>query len=212
MVKKCIKCEITQYLDQFAKEPRKRRKDQYHPVCKTCKAIYDREYREKNKEKLRKKKKIYAQKNAIKINTRSRKYAIENWAQILKYKQNWSKKKKLKDMNYRISCILRTRLNKAIKGKFKTGSAVNDLGCSIEQLLIHLESQFYNHPTSKIGMSWENYGQNGWNIDHIKPFVSFNLTNYEELQQACHYTNLRPIWVEEHTIKSAKERRNFSSF
>ena len=54
------------------------------------------------------------------------------------------------------------RLISAIKGNFKSGSAVKDLGCSIDFLKQYLEVKFYGK------MSWDNYGIH-WVIDHIIP-------------------------------------------
>ena len=81
-------------------------------------------------------------------------------------------------------------------GNKKNGSAVKDLGCSLEQLKRHLEDQFIS------GMVWENYGK--WHIDHIKPLVSFDLTDRKQLIDACHYTNLQPLWVEDNLRKGSK--------
>jgi hypothetical protein len=102
----------------------------------------------------------------------------------------WKKIQYSSNLDFRLRTILRSRLNSAIKNNQKTGSAVKDLGCNIEELKLYLEAKF--HP----GMSWENYGKGSdkWNIDHIIPLVSFDLTNREELLKACHYTNLQPLW------------------
>ena len=78
------------------------------------------------------------------------------------------------------------------------GSAVRDLGCSVEELKRHLEKQFQPK------MNWENYGLYGWHIDHIKPLVNFDLTNREQFLEACHYTNLQPLWAEDNLSKGAK--------
>jgi hypothetical protein len=43
-------------------------------------------------------------------------------------------------------------------------------------------------------MSWENYGRKGWEIDHVRPCASFDLTRHEEVLACFHYTNLRPLW------------------
>lgn len=91
---------------------------------------------------------------------------------------------------------LRTRLYVALKKDFKSGSAVRDLGCSIQELRVHLEKKF------QIGMTWENYGK--WHIDHIKPLSKFNLTEREELLLVSHYTNLQPLWARENIIKGNK--------
>ena len=83
----------------------------------------------------------------------------------------------------------------AFKKGLKKGSAIRDLGCSIEFLKKFLESQF------QPGMSWSNLGlknkdENGfyWEIDHIVPFYEVDLNNREELLKVCHYSNLRSAW------------------
>ena len=84
----------------------------------------------------------------------------------------------------------------AIKKNYKRGSTVRDLGCTIPELLIHIESQF------KKGMTWSNWGMFGWHIDHIKPLYSFNLSNKEKFLEAVHYTNLQPLWAKENLVKN----------
>lgn len=93
---------------------------------------------------------------------------------------------------------LRSRLNKALKGGYKIGSAIGDLGCTIEELKAHLESQFQE------GMTWDNWSKDGWHIDHIKPLASFDLADEEDLKKACHYTNLQPLWAKDNLSKGNK--------
>jgi hypothetical protein len=106
--------------------------------------------------------------------------------------------------NKRLARNLRGRLNKALHGNYKAGSAVNDLGCSIAELKQHLESQF------KPGMSWDNYGRNGWHIDHITPLCRFNLQDEIEFKKACHFTNLQPLWAGDN-LEKRKTDGTFSS-
>ena len=117
----------------------------------------------------------------------------ETNARVAIYHRN----KKLADVNYRIKCRLRNRLWKVLRGNYKTGSAVRDLGCSIEHFKKHLEAQF------QPGMTWENYGNGGWHLDHIRPLVLFDLTDRSQFLEAAHYTNLQPLWAKDNLSKGA---------
>jgi hypothetical protein len=110
--------------------------------------------------------------------------------------KEYRKEKYDKDIQFRISTILRSRLGKAIKDEFKIGSAIKDLGCSITELKSYLESKFLT------GMTWDNYGLDGWHIDHIKPLSAFNLSDKKQILEACHYTNLQPLWAKDNLSKS----------
>ena len=74
------------------------------------------------------------------------------------------------------------------------------VGCSREELKAHLERRF------KPGMSWENYGVNGWEIDHLKPCISFDLLDHHQQRLCFHYSNLRPMWAKDNRAKSDKVR------
>ena len=52
------------------------------------------------------------------------------------------------------------------------------------------------------GMSWDNYGE--WEIDHIRPCASFDLTDVGEQLKCFHYTNLQPLWMIDNIIKKDK--------
>ncbi len=100
------------------------------------------------------------------------------------------------NLSARLANQLRCRLNMAIRGNAnRAGSAVKDLGCSTEALRCHLESQFV------FGMTWENWGIE-WEVDHIKPLGLFDLTDRQQFLEACHYTNLQPLFVGDHRIKT----------
>lgn len=107
-------------------------------------------------------------------------------------------KRKQTDPSFRIACNLRTRIAKVVRRDTKGGSTIRDLGCTIDDLKTWLESTFTP------GMSWDNYGTE-WHIDHVKPLVSFDLTNRLEFLQACHFTNLQPLWAFDNLSKGSQE-------
>jgi hypothetical protein len=115
-----------------------------------------------------------------------------------KYNQKYESKRLKIDLNFKIAKNLRSRLSKTIKNNLKFGSAISDLGCSIEEFRQYIQSKF----DSK--MNWDNYGHKGWHLDHIRPLSSFDLTNLEQFKYACHYTNLQPLWAKDNLVKSNK--------
>lgn len=133
---------------------------------------------------------------------KEKEYCRAYWKQYYEdNKKDIHKKRKqfeTNNINHRLAKRLRSRLRNAIVGKYRVGSAVKDLGCSIDEFKAHIESKF------KLGMCWENWGRKGWHIDHITPLSAFDLTNHEQLKRACHYTNLQPLWAKENLSKSDK--------
>lgn len=121
-------------------------------------------------------------------------YRKEHPEQTRLYKQREYQIKQ-NDVLFRLPRILRCRLNQAVKHNYKAGSAVTDLGCSIGNLKLHLESKFLP------GMTWSNWSRTGWHIDHIKPLSIFDLSNPAQVKTACHYTNLQPLWYRDNIRK-----------
>jgi hypothetical protein len=68
-------------------------------------------------------------------------------------------------------------------------------GCSHSEMIQHIESQFED------GMAWDNHGQYGWHLDHIKPLSLFDLSNEAQAKEAMHYTNVQPLWWRDNIIK-----------
>jgi hypothetical protein len=92
----------------------------------------------------------------------------------------------------------RRRCNKAIRRNSVSLSTSQLLGCSYQELIVHMESLF------KPGMSWGNYGKNGWHIDHIIPCSSFNLPSEAEAIKCFNFKNLQPLWWHENLSKGNK--------
>lgn len=157
-----------------------------------------REWYSRNKERVLAEKKAYYLANVESISARKKKLYEENREKIVAQNLAYINKRSKVDPEYRLSRRLRARLNLAVRNNYIGGKAVTELGCSIADFKKYLESLFEGD------MSWENYGPKGWHIDHIKPLSSFDLNNEYELKQACHYSNLRPLWWQDNLRKSNK--------
>ncbi len=159
-----------------------------------------KEYLLRNKDKIAKGGKQYRLQNKEKIKQyqlqnkeKSKRYCLRNKEKIKKRVNKYRINRKKIDINFKLSCGLRNRLNRAIKNNYKLGSAIKDLGCPIEYLKRYLESQFIK------GMNWDNYGK--WQIDHQIPLSIVDLIDRENLLQVCHYTNLQPMWADKNKQK-----------
>lgn len=190
--------EERNYIEQMKNSDNKKVSETKDTTIKTKTSLMQNDWRDITDPKLRKimrlrvNKKRYRDKNKEKI----KKYQQNNKQKLRNYMKEYRKEKYDKDIQFRISTILRSRLGKAIKDESKIGSAIKDLGCSITELKSYLESKFLT------GMTWDNYGLDGWHIDHIKPLSAFNLSDKKQILEACHYTNLQPLWAKDNLSKS----------
>jgi len=142
--------------------------------------------------------KAYQELNREKVNQWRRDYYARNTEAVIQRNADYAKRRKQTDVSFKLSCYLRSRVNSALKTNKKTGSAIKDLGCTLQELKAHLEAQFTE------GMSWDTYGRHGWHVDHILPLSSFDLTDVVQFKKAVHYTNLQPLWCEDNYQKSNK--------
>ena len=214
--------KIKEYHKQYYQKNKERDKEkikeyhkQYNLNNKEKISLKGKEYYKKNKNK----KKEYQQKNREHIRQRKKflyqlnKKTIQKYNQIKEIRQkrnNYSKQYRQKnkkyfnqyerirrkfDINHKIIRNLRSRLWQAIKGYNKSTHTKELLGCTIDQLKEHLQSKFVN------GMSWENYGKGGWEIDHIRPCSSFDMSDPKEQHECFNYKNLQPLWWENNRKK-----------
>lgn len=183
-MKTCGKCLEIKSIEEFYKSK--------PMVCKLCiqsqqatyraensgyLASYFRNHYEANKEEILDARKTYYQHNKVKIN-------------------QYVKDKYHSDPLFKLATNLRKRMSKMITRNQKSGSAVKDLGCSIDEFKQYIESLF------QPGMTWDNYGE--WHLDHIFPLSKFDLSVSSEFKKACHYSNLQPLWAQDNLKKSNK--------
>jgi len=155
-------------------------------------------YRLANLEKMRANNRAYGLKHREVINERAKLWYKNNKERKIAYNYEWQIRKLETDIQFKLARLLRSRMKHALRGGAKSGSGIRDLGCSSEDLVKHIESQFTGE------MSWQNFGLHGWHIDHIKPLRKFDLTDRKQFLEACHYTNLQPLWAFDNLSKGAK--------
>lgn len=91
-----------------------------------------------------------------------------------------------------------TALRGALRGKRRAKAVEQLLGYSMAQLKQHLERQFTH------GMTWDNYGKNGWHIDHVLPKRFFELNKEDEVIKFWSLPNLRPLRASDNIRKHQK--------
>jgi hypothetical protein len=119
------------------------------------------------------------------------------------WESNWTKNQRQNNPQWKLKANLRGRYLDALKrhtsgGKVnKHHSAIELLGCDIEFYKQYLENQF--HPD----MTWENHGI-VWEIDHIIPCASFDLTDSKQQKECFHYLNTQPLHKSDNRSKGDK--------
>lgn len=120
------------------------------------------------------------------------KYREQNWDKVLEY----TRKKRATNPKVKLVSALRTRTIAFLKGS-KNKKTMEYVGCTLEHLRTHLESQFTE------GMHWGNHGKGRgkWQVDHIYPLSQIDPTNEDLVRRALHWKNLRPMWAIENISK-----------
>jgi hypothetical protein len=193
-------------------------KRKYNEETTERRAIHQRAYYLENKERIIKESKEYYRNHLDRCKVKDRLYyrkirdnMTEEKREILlaknrqdridnpeKYKEIEKKRRAKRNPIRVLGLRLRARLGSLFRQGIKSGSAVRDCGCSMEQLQAYLSEQFWP------GMEGDNKGKRGWHIDHIFPIDSFNIYDRSELLKACNYTNLQPLWADDNASKGAR--------
>jgi len=183
---------------------------------------YNKVYREKNKEFLNKTSKNYYHKNKTKclesskqwckinpdkVKVISKRSYEKNKLKQLQYKKdnrdkinNYERNKRKTDVNYKLADNLRRRLNKALQNNTKSLTINELLGCSIDELKLHLQNTAIQNGYFEFDIN--NYSGQEYHIDHIKPCNSFDLSKEEEQRKCFHYSNLQILTAKENLQKS----------
>lgn len=209
-MKQCKRCKEKKELSEFSKN--KNSKDGFVSECKECKKSYDIERYKSNREILLDKSKQYQEKKKTQVLEYQKQWYTQNKNKVanhhIEYRKNnkekiqlsinrWVSNKKKNDIFYASFSNMRNRIYQALrkgKGK-KSQKTLEYLGCELDFYKQYIEQLFLPE------MNWKNYGEI-WEIDHIKPCASFNLTKEEEQKKAFHYTNTQPLFKTSGIAKS----------
>lgn len=198
LYKETHKEERKEYQERYRKEHKEERKEYdklYRENHKEEKAKYYKNYYESNSDIIKERSKAFYENNKEYRKEYDKKYKETHKEEITKRQRNYRNKRRKLDLEYKIVCNLRCRIRLALHGKSKSAHTMELIGCSIEELKQHLESQFRD------GMSWENYGTT-WHIDHIIPCIAFDMIDEEQQKECFNYKNLQPLLVEENLSKN----------
>lgn len=198
-MKTCIDCKIEKEESEFKKGRR---------PCKDClkkyQDLYNKEYYNKNKEKIIEQVKEYSRENDRKAyqkeyyhknREKNKEYRELNKDRYRELRKKYRESKKT-DHLYQISLRVRKLISKVIKrnGYSKKSKTQEILGIDFEEFKLYIESLFIE------GMDWENFGK--WHLDHKIP-ISW-AKNENDIIKLNHYTNLQPLWAEDNLSKGNK--------
>ena len=173
---------------------RDERKDQskaYYEAHFDKAAAYSKVYRAAHRDKVESYQKAYREAHRDELAAHAKAYRDSNRDK----RSDRDRTRRAGDINYRIACNLRTRLTTAVRNKQKIGSAVRDLGCSMDQFRLYIGNQF------ELGMTWDNYGK--WHLDHVQPLASFDLTDRQQFLDAANWLNYQPLWAKDNLAKGS---------
>lgn len=180
------------YLERYARDREK-------IIASVC------EYSKRNRKKINARNKARYRSDVEKARAQNRERYVrrqdlpeEKRSEVRKKHAAYMRTKRNTDPTFLVADRLRRRINAAIHAAKcgKSGGLVEVSGCTVHDLVRHIEKQFAD------GMSWDNRRQ--WHIDHIIPCSAFDMTDKIQQQIAFHYTNLRPVWSSENQRKSAR--------
>lgn len=174
------------------------RENQYAADNKEARSAYSKQYNADNKEAISARNKQYHAANKELIAARKKLYNADNKEAAAAY----IKKRRQEDVDFRIACNLRGSLSRSVRDDAKSGSAVRDLGCSIDFLKENFKGRFYKDENG-VMMTWDNWGK-VWEIDHNYPLAAADLKDRTETLAVVNWRNLQPLTIKENREKSDK--------
>lgn len=211
--KTCTKCKCTKAIEEFGKDASY--SSGHKARCKQCSLEDKAISKQKSKTMAAKEQPLIKEKacsdckkvKAIELFDKDKNYASGRSAYCSECRRARSraaaprrKTRYATDTNYKMKCILRSRIITALTRK-KLNKATDTMSltsCSIDDLCEHIEKQFDD------SMTWKTHGSGPgkWNIDHVLPCNMFNLEDEFEQRRCFHFTNLQPLWYSDNAEKA----------
>jgi hypothetical protein len=164
------------------------------------KAVADKKYASKNKEKLNEYHKTWSKEKRKELREYHSKWRDENREHVNEKTRLWYLNRRRTDPSFRLKSNTRTAVWTCLKernvAKYRSTFAL--LGYTIEELMKHLESLFTS------GMTWNNYGE--WHVDHKRPMTSFEFTSTDDegFKECWALSNLQPLWEVDNLSKGTR--------
>lgn len=170
---------------------------------------YNKEYRLKNKEKLKQFELIRYQKRKEERKEYNKEYRLKNKEKLKQYEANryptrkeerreyhtqWMRDRRNSDDVFKLMSNIRKMVRRAFfnKNMIKNKKTEEILGCTIQSFKLYIENKLESW------MTWDNYGKYkkgvfnyGWDIDHIIPISSAKTE--DDIIRLNYYTNLQPL-------------------
>jgi len=174
-------------------------------MCRPCRSIHRREYRERNIESFKEKDRVHYEKYREKKLLQSKQYYQKNrdkiQAQRKEYRENnveYHKEKQREYYNNNLSKRLGIVYRNRVRSEIGSGKGYSDfLGCSIEFLQKWFEFNF----DIDNDYYWDNFGKY-WEIDHVIPCYHFDMENIDDVRKCFHWTNTKPLSVSKNRSKN----------
>jgi len=153
---------------------------------------YARRYRAENKDRVRASTERWKENNPDHVRALWRKWYEENG-------KNRDRERRSTPRG-RLEAAMSRAVHFALKGGKGFRKWEELVGYNADTLAAHLESKFAP------GMTLDNYGRDGWHVDHIVPRSAFKYQSSEddEFKQCWALSNLQPLWWRDNISKGAK--------
>ena len=215
--KECTRCRKSKAVKDFT--DRKAGKNGKNSICRDCtneimklwrhanperNKETEKRSRAKNSENNKLSTKIWRLKNKKRIKDNEKIYT-ETHKDQMREKWNKASVKKRSTPKGLLSWGIKGNIYNSIR-EAKAGRRWESLvGYTVDDLKRHLEKLFLP------GMGWDNYGRNGWHIDHKIPVSVFNFNTPDDadFKKCWSLKNLQPMWEKENIIKSNNLERPF---